>query len=275
MNESNAMQPGQPGIHPSNPQPPFGQAAKQSASGAAIAGLILGIISLLTSFLPITNNVSFVFAIIGLILSLVGLVGIWKGKRSGKGIAVAGIVLAIVSVIIVLVTQMLFAATLDAVNAELQAGSTPTAVSAESNGASSDASSSSSDASSSQTDADYQNLAVGQTVALKDGLSVTVNSIEGGLTKHDGSEVVCVNVTYVNESTKNASFNPYDWKAEDANGAQRSQTFVLESDDKLGSGELSKGGTVTGNVYFEAPVSKVHYYGTLFDSASTAAWVAS
>lgn len=58
-------------------------------SGMAIAGFVLGIIALLTSLVPIVNNLSFFLAILGIIFTIVGLIGIMKGKKSGKGLAIA------------------------------------------------------------------------------------------------------------------------------------------------------------------------------------------
>lgn len=68
---------------PAQQMPPI----PQSKSGMAIAGFVLGIIALLTSFLPIINNFSFFLAILGMIFGIVGMVGIMKGKKSGKGLA--------------------------------------------------------------------------------------------------------------------------------------------------------------------------------------------
>lgn len=80
-------------------------------SGLAIAGMVLGIIALLTVFIPIINFGSPVLAIIGLALSIVGFVGIKNGKKSGKGIAIAGIALcAIVTVMALLVSAACSAA---------------------------------------------------------------------------------------------------------------------------------------------------------------------
>lgn len=246
--------------------PSVSTAGKPSTSGMAIAGLVLGIVAIVTSFLPIINNVSFFLAFVGIILAIVGFVGIRKGKHSGSGIAIAGIVLGILSIIIVLVTQAMFSSALNAASDELTARSTP--VAAQSQDASAASGSKAAEA------VDYQNLSVGQTVALKSGLSVTVNSIETGLSNYDGGEIVCANVTYANSGSKSESFNVYDWKAEDPDGAQRNMAYYSNAESELSSGTLSAGGSVTGNIYFDAPVAKVLYYGSIIDSEPTAAWLA-
>ena len=94
---------------PAQQMPPI----PQSKSGMAIAGFVLGIIALLTSFLPIINNFSFFLAILGMIFGIVGMVGIMKGKKSGKGLAIAAIVICVVSGVVVLGTQSMYSGALD------------------------------------------------------------------------------------------------------------------------------------------------------------------
>lgn len=82
-------------------------------SGFAIAALVLGIVAAATSFMPIINNASFFIALIGLILAIVAIAGIRKGKNSGKGLVVAGLVLSIVAGLLVLGTQAFYSAVLN------------------------------------------------------------------------------------------------------------------------------------------------------------------
>ena len=76
--------------------------AHQTTSGLAIAGLVLGILAILGAFVPLLNILTAPFAIVGLILAIVGLMGINKGKHSGKGIVVAGVVLGAVALVVTL-----------------------------------------------------------------------------------------------------------------------------------------------------------------------------
>ena len=80
----------------------------------AVASLVLGIIALVTSILPIINNLSFIMAILGVVFGIVGIVGVMHGKKSGKGLAVAGLVLSVVAFVLVLVMQSAFSAAFDA-----------------------------------------------------------------------------------------------------------------------------------------------------------------
>lgn len=120
---------------------------------------------------------------------------------------------------------------------------------------------------------DLSNLAIGETVTFNDGLSVTVNSVQTGLVNYDNSLITCVNVTYANSGSSNASFNVYDWKGEDANGAQRNTAYYSEASEELNSGTLSAGGTVTGNIYFDDGVTRVMFYENMFNDSASAGWL--
>jgi hypothetical protein len=68
-----------------------------------------------------------------------------------------------------------------------------------------------------------------------------------------GKEYVIVNVTIRNLGKDEIDYNPYDFKVQDANGAQESETFAI-LDDSLNSGTLAAGGKVTGSIPFEVPI---------------------
>lgn len=239
---------------------PRQQSQAPSTSGLAIAGLVLGILALITSFMPIVNNGSFVIGIIGLVLAIVGHSQTRKGAKTGSGLAIAGIVLNIAAIAVTLAVQAACSAALDSITSGPTGtvASEPASVETESGAG--------------QAQTDTSNLAVGQTVDLSDGLSVTVNSVETGLVNFDGSTVTGITVTYVNNGKSGASFNMLDWKAEDASGAQRTMTYYSNSENDLNSGTLSAGGSVTGNLYFDEPVVKVYYYSSILSSSSDIAW---
>ena len=123
-----------------------------------------------------------------------------------------------------------------------------------------------------KTEESTENLVVGTTVNLPDGLSVTVDSVEPGLTNFDGSAMTGVHVTYTNNGDDGASYNVYDWKGEDANGAQQSTGYYSEGSDELSSGTLAKGGTVSGNVYFKGDLARVLYFDNMLEKTATASW---
>ena len=236
------------------------QGNNKATSGLAVAGLVIGILAVLASFLPIINNGAFIIAIVGLVLSIAGR-SQTKKSGSGSGMAVAGIVLNILAIVITLMVQAACSAALDSMTTNGK-GTVASVSQAQGAGGSAEK-------------ADTSNMAVGQTVEMDNGLSITVNSITPGLANYDNSTVTGVSVTIVNNGTSGGNFNELDWKAEDASGTQRSMTYYSEAVDELHSGTLSPGGSVTGNIYFEEPVVKVYYYSNLLSSDSNIAWVAS
>ena len=120
-----------------------------------------------------------------------------------------------------------------------------------------------------------ENLAIGTTVNLPSGLSVTVDSVEPGLANYDGSTVTGIHVTYVNNGDDGESYNIYDWKGEDANGAQQSTTYYSDATDDLSSGTLAKGGSVSGNIYFDGDIAKALYFGNILEKTASASWALS
>lgn len=82
-------------------------------SAMAITSLVLGIVALASSPLPIVNNASALVGALGAIFGVVGLVGTIRGKKSGKGLAIAGLALSVVAIAVVLATQSLYSAAID------------------------------------------------------------------------------------------------------------------------------------------------------------------
>ena len=116
-------------------------------------------------------------------------------------------------------------------------------------------------------------LAVGTAVTTAAGLSVVVDSVQTGLTNYDGSTMTGIHVMYVNNGDEGADYNVYDWKGEDANGAQQNQGYYSEGSDELQSGTLAAGGSVAGNIYFDGDIKKALYFANMFDKSATASWV--
>ena len=107
---------------PANPNQapaPAASATKAPKSIAAIVGLILGIIALVLSATPIINNFAFILGVVGLIFGIVGVVGTRDKKKSGKGMAVASVIIAALACVIVLASQAVYSAALDEAGAQL------------------------------------------------------------------------------------------------------------------------------------------------------------
>jgi invasion protein IalB len=255
-----------------------------SKSGMAIAGLILGIIALITSWMPFLNNMSFFIALVGVVLAIVGVVSTVKGTHSGKALAIVAIVINIVAMAAVLAAQ---SATETALNKAINgpsvsnvsestttddSGSTSDASTATDSGSTSDAST----ATDSGQEAATTDLAVGTSVSLDNGLSVSVDSVNKSVTNVtnlNGSSVVGVQVTYTNNGSDSKSYNFFDWKGEDSNGAQEDPVVTTSSnEDDLQSGSLAAGGSKSGMLYFKDGTVKVLYFGTVVSNDAAASW---
>lgn len=234
-------------------------------SALGIAGFVLGLIALCTSFLPIINNFSAFLAVLGLVFAVIGTVSCVRGKKSGKGLTIAGLIICIVSLVVVFATQNMYVKAID----EATSGASVTSTSQSSSSSSSD--------NGSQAAGD---LPVGTTASLSNGLEVTVNSVTSGLANYNGEEFTSVTVTYTNTGSDTLSFNTYDWKAQDSQGAQRSATFEVggdaaDSSARLDSGSLAAKGNVTGVLEFDGQISKVIYSPSFISDKNNVTWVVS
>lgn len=232
-----------------------------SKSGLGIAGFVLGIIALATSFLPIINNFSALLAAIGFVLALIGTIACVKGRKSGKGLSIAGVVMNVIAFVVVLATQSMYSSAIDDAFSGTSVAPQPATEQLATTAPASD-----------EATDNSQTTAAGNSITLKNGLVLTVDGVVTGLQSYDGKPITQVSVTYQNNGNSQASFNPYDWKAEDAQGAQRSQVFYTDGDNELHSGTLAAGGTVSGNLYFEGDVVKVLYENAFIGRGSDVSW---
>lgn len=77
--------------------------AQKKVTGLGIAGLVLGIIALISSVVPLINILTFPFVILAVIFGGIAIAQTVKGTKSGKGIAIAALVLGVVALIITMV----------------------------------------------------------------------------------------------------------------------------------------------------------------------------
>ncbi len=234
-----------------------------SKSAMGITSLILGIVALLTSFLPIVNNMSAFLAFLGIVFGIIGLVATFRKTRSGKGIAIAATIVNVLALVIVLATQSMYSAAIDEATSNTNFTNNSTQTTTSSN----------------TSETNNSNMEIGASATSDKGLSVSVISVEPGVAKYSGSSetATAVTVTYQNNGSEQASFNMFDWKAEDAQGAQRSATTVVGDSDHtaLDSGTLAAGGNVTGTIYFEGEISKVLYENAFWGKGSNVSWIVS
>jgi hypothetical protein len=69
-------------------------------SGFAVAGLVLGIIGVCTSFIPIVNNLSFILALIGILFGIVSLI-----QKASVKMSIVGIVVCILTIVFTVQAQ--------------------------------------------------------------------------------------------------------------------------------------------------------------------------
>lgn len=247
----------------------YAQKQSQTYSGCAIAAFVLGLLAILTSFIPIVNNWSFFVALLGVLLSIVGIALTGK-KRRGLGFAIVGLLLSIAAVALVLFTQSLF---LEAFNSVTE-GAKPVETSQQAEQANSGDSAPAANEKPAESAKDYSKMAIGDSVSLDNGLTVTVVDAQV-VPQEYGDDLMRVTVSYVNNGNDSQAYNLLDWKSENANGVERSIEFYMgEDDNTLDSGNLKPGGNITGNVYFESDATKIYYYSNvLLQSESNICWV--
>ena len=86
----------------------------KKSSGLSTAGMVLGIIGVVLSFIPIINNGAFFLGILALIFGIIGIV-----KNSKKGKAIAAVILGILTIVITLAMQSAVSDALDETSKEL------------------------------------------------------------------------------------------------------------------------------------------------------------
>lgn len=98
--------PGDPAPSTPSAQPPFGATAPPGVpagparrSGLALAAFVVGLVALLLSAIPVVNVVSIVGGIVAVVLAVLALRTLVPGA-TGKGFAIAGLVLGAVSVVV-------------------------------------------------------------------------------------------------------------------------------------------------------------------------------
>lgn len=244
--------------------------APQHSSAAGIVSLILGILAIIICWIPIINNLSAVAGIIGLIFGIVAILRIKKKNLSGKGVAVAGLILCILSIVITLFTQSLFSKAFD----EATSGPKAAKVSDSQSAADKDAKKADKKDDGKEKDAAAtQDLAVGKAVTLENGLTVSVDAVETA--KDMGKKTyTLITVTYKNGGKEKTDFNSFDWKSTNADGAVSDAEIALFEDRSkmLQDGELNPGGTVTGKVPLKEDSIKAQYRGGLFSDKDAASW---
>lgn len=213
-------------------------ADSKNKSGLATAGMVLGIIAIVGAWIPFLNVVSIILGILALIFSVIALV-----QKKSLGKAIAGAILGALSVIIAIA---MIAAASKAIGDGVKSVS------------SSSSQSQTSEAKTENTDAKTE-FNIGETASFDDK-SITVTNIQRNYDTgnqfsqpESGKEFVIVTVDIANNSRTTLDYNTFEFKMQDSNGVQQSESFSALSEGKLNSGSLAKGGKVTGKLAYEVP----------------------
>ena len=206
---------------------------KKPTSGLAVAGLVMGIIALFSSFVPLLNLLSFPFVLLAIIFGGIGLWQTASRGKGGKGLAIAGLVLGVLAL---LITFVMYGA----------AGSS-------SDGAS-DAVSSSSGATAEQTDAagtqSAESQAAEQTATAPD-YAVTIDNC--AVTEdYQGNPAIIVTFTFTNNSDEAASAMTAVHAQAFQNGVELEMAIGTGADDSGKSmNEVKPGATITYDLSYE------------------------
>ena len=107
--------------------------------------------------------------------------------------------------------------------------------------------------------AEKTEFAVGETATF-DNKSITVKEVQRNYQTgnqfaqpESGKEFVLVTVDIANNGSSAMDYNTSEFKLQDSNGVQQSESFTALSEGKLNSGSLAPGGKVTGKLAYEVP----------------------
>ncbi len=257
-------------------------------SGLGISALILGILAIPIAWVPFVSKLAFLLALVGLVLGIIAILDIRKGKASGQGLTVAAIVLSLAGLGFASYTQYqvyqavnstknMFNKVLDSATdaadvasaysdaLDSVAGSDDVASVSSGTADSTDA------ASSDQGVNPTQGLGIGQAVTLDSGLVISVDAVE---TRQDtfGTSYLFATVTYNNTGNKPADFSIFDWRQVGPTGVVEGTEYGFFDDALIESGTLQPGGTMSGGVLTKTDAVSLNYRSNLLIDKDTAIW---
>lgn len=227
-------QPQQPATHHHAPE-----LEQKRSNGLATAGFVVALIGAVFSVIPFIGTIAWGIAPVGLVLSVVGLF-MYRSRRSGRGLAIAGVLLAVFALIMCIVYTVSFA------NAVSNAPAFPAT------SAASSAPNTSSGSSSSPTSGAY-----GTSLTSGD-LTLTASAPKKVSQSSLGTQY-CTTVSYKNNGSDTVAYNEFDWKFRSTNGALTSAGVDFgDSSSALNSGQLNPGGTVSGDLCSDTSTKNVN-----------------
>lgn len=177
-------------------------------SAMGVTSLVMGILALVISWIPIINNITFLFSILGLVFAIVAFVGIKHHKVRGRGLSYAGLITSIVGFAIMLATQSFYG---EVLKQATTTSHTKTATSSTSNNDSEKAQkddSAGNEEKSQDNNNDNKDASEGEIDNGK--YHVTIKGAELSGEDYDGNPTVLVTYEVVNNQ-KDKTSNPFDW----------------------------------------------------------------
>lgn len=205
-------------------------------SAGVIVGLVLGILALLTSIVPIVNNFSFVLALIGFVFALAGFIGCARGKKRGKGMGIAALIINILALVVVLALQSAWSAAIDE--------AFDTGATAEQQDVSADEAAADGDA------AQAEDGASGDAAQSASEYEVTIDSASM-TTDYEDNPALVVNYTWTNNSDEATSFAVAFDETCFQNGVEREMAIVSDVDTSNYMNEVQPGSTAEVTLCYE------------------------
>jgi hypothetical protein len=227
------------------------QSPAPNTNGAAVAGMVLGIVGACIAFIPFAGVLGALLGGLAFIFGLVGVIKASKRGGKGKGQGIAGLVLGAASVVIFMVISM---ATVSAINDVLSEGADDTAATA-----------------GRAEKATAADIGIGQAAADGD-LTFTVESIKCGAKSFgEGFDEVradghfCVlSLSVLNHSDSEVSFDGSDQHLIDEAGRKFNPEISFLDD--FGFETLNPGIQLEGQIPFDVPVDVTPAAAELHDS---------
>lgn len=174
---------------------PYGPPPAKGSNGLATAGFVLGLLGLLSSWIPVLNIVGIILGVIGVVLAAIGLAKARK-VNAGKGLAIAGLVLGSLAVVFAVLINAVFVSAVDKAVEETTGTSVKTPAGSGEEGGSDNESSSDSEVGTTR-----DNPAPLGSAISGDDWTVTINSVKTvrkdsmGQAPEAGSTLLEVNMT--------------------------------------------------------------------------------
>lgn len=198
-----------------------------------VVTLIMGIVALIGCWIPFLNIISMIIAISGLIIGICSIVKFLKKKCRNCALAIIGMILSVITICLGFSIN-------NSISDTFNKDSKPI--------------------SSNSSESNNNEFKVGDVISFDDK-EVTVTNLTRNYNTgnqfskpKDGKEFVKVTVEIKNKSKSDISYNTFDFKIKNSDGAlQDAEAETYSLSDSLSSGQLSENGKIKGSMVFEVP----------------------